>query len=136
MGWKGTKVKIQMGSRVSVIKMTKLKMWFTGLVGSSLQEVAGSDLKIWPALALKMCCLSAVKVWLFLYKVVCLSSILCFALTMKCQNIGSSTQKNYKQIFDYDILDSNKWKYMSLGSFKSHTYCSVAKNGSEVVYQN
>ena len=45
-------------------------------------------------------------------------------------------QKKYKQIFDFDKLDSNKLKYMSLGSFKSHTYCSIAKNGSVVVYQN
>ena len=60
----------------------------------------------------------------------------CSALTMKGQNIGSSTKKIYKQTFDSDILDSNNWKYMYLGSFKSHTYCSIAKNGSVVVYQN
>ena len=59
------------------------------------------------------------------------------AVTMKGHNIGSSTKKNYKQMFNSDILDSNKWKYMSLGSFKSHIYCSIAKNGSVVVvYQN
>ena len=58
------------------------------------------------------------------------------SLTMKSQNIGSLTKTKYKQIFDSDKLDSNKWKYMSLGSFKSHTYCSIAKNGSVVVYQN
>ena len=51
---------------------------------------------------------------------------------MKGQNIGSWTEKNYKQIFDSDTMDSNKRKYMSLWSFKSHTYCSIAKNG----YQN
>lgn len=34
--------------------------------------------------------------------------ILNVALTMKGQNIGSSTNKKYKQIFDSDILDSNK----------------------------
>ena len=45
-------------------------------------------------------------------------------------------QKNYKEIFDFDIMDSNKRKYMSLGSFESHTYCSIAKNGSVAVYQN
>ena len=50
------------------------------------------------------------------------------ALTMKGQNIGSSTKKIYKQIFDSDILDIKKQKYMSLGSFKSPTYCSIAKN--------
>ena len=55
---------------------------------------------------------------------------------MKGQNIGSSTKKNFKQIFDSDLLDNKKQKYMSLGSFKSHTYCSIAKNGSVVVYQN
>ena len=58
------------------------------------------------------------------------------ALTMKGQNIGSSTKKIHKQIFDSNILDNKKQKYMSLGSFKSHTYCSIAKNGSVVVYQN
>ena len=60
----------------------------------------------------------------------------CIALTMKSQNIGSSTKKEYEQIFDSGKLDSNKWKYMSLGLFKSHAYCSIAKNGREVVYQN
>ena len=34
------------------------------------------------------------------------------ALTMKGQNIGSSTKKKYKQIFDSGKLDSNKWKYV------------------------
>ena len=58
------------------------------------------------------------------------------ALTMKGQNIGSSTKKIYKQIFDSDILDIKKQKYMSLGSFKSHAYCSIAKNDSVVVHQN
>ena len=50
------------------------------------------------------------------------------ALTMKGQNIGSSTKKSYKQIFCSDIMDSNKWKYRSLRSFKSYTHCSIAKN--------
>ena len=49
---------------------------------------------------------------------------------MKGQNIGASTKNFYKQIFDFDTLDSMKWKYMSFGSFKSYAYCSVAKNGS------
>ena len=55
---------------------------------------------------------------------------------MKGQIIGSSTNKKYKQIFDSDILDNKIWKYMSLGSFKNHTYCSIAENGSVVIYQN
>ena len=55
---------------------------------------------------------------------------------MKGQNIGSSTKIIYKQMFDSDILDSNKWKYMTLGSFKSHICCFIAKYGSVVVYQN
>ena len=58
------------------------------------------------------------------------------SLTTKGQNIGSSTKNIYKEIFDSDILNIKKQKYMSLGSFKSHTYCSIAKNGSVVVYQN
>ena len=52
---------------------------------------------------------------------------------MKGQNIGSSTKKIYKQMFDTHILDTNKWKYMSLGSFKSHIYCFIAKNGSALL---
>ena len=55
---------------------------------------------------------------------------------MKRQNIGSSIKKIYKQIFDSDILDIKKQKYMSLQSSKNHIYCSIAKNGSVVVYQN
>ena len=57
-------------------------------------------------------------------------------LSMKGQNIGSLTKTIYKQILDSDILDNKKQNYMSLRSFKSHTYCSTAKNGSVVVYQN
>ena len=56
--------------------------------------------------------------------------------TVKGQNIGASTKKFYKQIFDFDILDSMKLKYMSFGSFKSHAFCSIAKNGSVGVHQN
>ena len=55
---------------------------------------------------------------------------------MKGQIIGASTKKLYKQIFDFDILDSMKRKYMAFGSFKSHAYCSIAKNGSVGVHQN
>ena len=55
---------------------------------------------------------------------------------MKRQNIGSSTNKVYKQLFDFETLDSDKWKYMSLRSSKSYTYYSIAKNGNVVVYQN
>ena len=58
-------------------------------------------------------------------------------LTMKGQNIGSSTKKNPNKylITTYWIV-KNENIYMSLGSFKSHTYCSIAKNGSVGVYQN
>ena len=39
-------------------------------------------------------------------------------LTIKTQNIGASTKMFCKQMFNFDTLDSNKWKYRSLGSFK------------------
>ena len=52
---------------------------------------------------------------------------------MKGQNIGSSTKIIYKQMFVPDILDSYKWKYMSLGTLKSHIYCFIAKNGSALL---
>ena len=58
------------------------------------------------------------------------------ALTMKRQNIGSSTKKIYKQILDSGKLNSNKRKYMSLESLERHTYGSIAKNGSVVMCQN
>ena len=75
------------------------------------------------------------KFWLCVLRILD-SCYFATSLTMKGQNIGSSTRTIYKNIFDSDILDIKKQKYMSSGSFKSHTYCSIAKNGSIVVYQN
>ena len=60
-----------------------------------------------------------------------------FALTtINGQNIDASTKIFWKQMFDFDALDSIKWKYRSFGSFKNHAYTSNAIDGWEVVHQN
>ena len=55
--------------------------------------------------------------------------ICCFALTIKGQNIG-------KLMSYFDMLDINKWKYMSFRSFKNYAFTSNAINCRVVVYQN
>ena len=58
------------------------------------------------------------------------------ALAIKIQNIGASTKKFCKQMFNFDTLVSNEWKYRSLGSFETHAYASNTLDGWVVVHQN
>ena len=84
----------------------------------------------------RLCCHSFQSIeQLFLLCIFSFSQVTFLTIALKISAHRPKKITN-KYLFDSDILDSNKRKYMSSCSFKSHTYCFIAKNGSVVVYQN
>ena len=58
------------------------------------------------------------------------ASAICCMFSIKSQNFGASSKHFCKQMFNFDTLDSNKWK---CGSFKNHAFVFTTIDGWVVI---